>query len=108
VRPSRTTAMRELLAFVPDVVRLLYALSRDPRVPGRAKLAALGALAYVASPVDVLPDVVPVVGRLDDVWLVARALRFLVRTAGYDVVHELWGGSDDGFALMLVAAGVRR
>lgn len=106
--PGRGRALAELVAFLPDVVRLLWALARDPRVPRRAKLAAGGALAYVVSPIDVVPDVLPVIGRADDLWLLSRALRYLVRTAGYDLVRDLWSGSDDGFALVLVVAGVRR
>ena len=107
-RPRREGALRELVAFLPDVARLLVRVARDPRVPLRAKLVAGAAVAYVASPLDLVPDVLPVVGQLDDLWLVSRAVRHLVDAAGYELVRELWDGSDDGFALLLVVAGVRR
>lgn len=96
----------ELLRFLPDVGRLLADLARDDRVSLRTKALAFGTLAYVMSPVDVVPDFLGPLGKLDDIFLATRALRFLVQEAGYDVVHELWGGSDDGFALLLMVAGV--
>jgi uncharacterized membrane protein YkvA (DUF1232 family) len=107
-RPRRATTLRELVAFLPDVARLLARLARDERVPWRSKALAGAALAYLVSPVDLLPDVVPVLGQADDVWLAVRAVRSLVRSAGYDVVREHWSGSDDGFALLLVVAGIER
>ncbi|MFP5310367.1 MAG: YkvA family protein [Actinomycetes bacterium] len=107
-RPRRETTVRELLTFLPDVVRLLGRLVRDDRVPWQSKVLAGAALAYLVSPVDVIPDVVPVLGQADDLWLAVRAVRSLMRTAGYDVVHEHWSGSDDGFALLLVVAGIER
>lgn len=105
--PGRRPSPGELLRFLPDVARLLFALARDPRVPWYAKAAAVGAAAYVASPVDLVPDALPVLGQLDDAWLVAKALRFLLREAGQDVLVELWSGSDEGFAVLLWVAGVR-
>ena len=97
---------RESIALLPDLGRLLRALATDPRVPGRAKLVAGAAVAYVAGPVDLLPDVFAV-GGVDDVVVVLLAVRFLVATAGYDLVRELWTGTDDGFGLVIVLAGVR-
>ena len=98
----------ELATFLVDVGRLLWAVARDRRVPWPAKAVAAGTVAYVVSPVDLIPDFVPVLGQLDDVFLVARALRFLANSAGYDILREHWRGSDDGFTLLLVLAGVRR
>lgn len=108
VRDRHDTPLRELVSFLPDVATLLWRVARDPRVSWSAKALAAGAVLYVASPLDLVPDGIPVVGQLDDVWLVARALRHLFNTAGYDLVRELWPGSDDGFALLLVVAGIER
>lgn len=94
------------MAFVPDVAKLLGRLARDPRVPWYAKAAAAGAVVYVVSPIDLVPDLVPVLGQFDDLYVVARTLRLLFSSAGYDVVREHWSGSDDGFALLLVVAGI--
>ncbi len=97
----------ELLRFLPDVGRLLWAVARDARVPWYAKAAAAGAAAYVVSPVDLVPDVLPVLGQLDDVWIVAKALKFLLRETGVELLEELWPGTDEGFAVLLWVAGVR-
>ncbi|MDX1690916.1 MAG: DUF1232 domain-containing protein [Acidimicrobiia bacterium] len=82
-------------AALPNLVKLLYRLVRDPRVPRRRKIFALAALGYVASPYDVLPDFIPVVGAADDVLLVVTALHFLLQAAGEEVVEEHWDGDDD-------------
>jgi uncharacterized membrane protein YkvA (DUF1232 family) len=92
--------------MLPDVGRLLRALSRDPRVPWHAKVVAAAAAVYVASPVDLLPDVIPHVGGVDDLLAVLLAVRRLVTAAGYDVVREHWTGTDDGFGVLIVLAGV--
>lgn len=98
----------ELTRFVADAGRLLWRVARDPRVPWPAKVVAGGAMAYVVSPVDLVPDVIPGVGKLDDLYLLVRAVRYLANAAGYDLLHELWPGSEDGFALLLVLAGIDR
>jgi uncharacterized membrane protein YkvA (DUF1232 family) len=92
--------------MLPDLGRLLRSLARDPRVPWHAKAIAAGAAVYVASPVDVLPDVIPGVGGVDDLLVVLVAVRRLVAAAGYDVVREHWTGTDDGFGVVIVLAGV--
>lgn len=107
-RRRQESALRELGRFLPDVARLLYALARDPRVPWQVKAVSVGAVAYVLSPVDLVPDPFGKVGVIDDLWVTAKAVRFMVQRAGYDVVRELWPGSEDGFALLLVAAGIER
>lgn len=105
-REPRTVV--ELARFLADSGRLLWRVARDPRVPWGAKVVAGGAMAYVISPIDVIPDFLPGVGQLDDLFLLARAVRYLAGAAGYDLLHELWPGSDDGFALLLVLAGVKQ
>lgn len=107
-RARERESWRELVRFLPDVAKLLYRLARDERVPLPAKLVAGGAVAYVASPVDFIPDFIVGIGHLDDAFVVSRSLRFLAQEAGYDLLHELWPGSEDGFALMLMLAGIER
>jgi uncharacterized membrane protein YkvA (DUF1232 family) len=94
--------------LLPDLGRLLRALIRDPRTPRRAKVIAALAAGYIAAPIDVLPDVVPGVGGVDDLLLVLWAVRRLVAIAGYDLVRELWTGTDQGFALVVVFSGIDR
>lgn len=98
---------RELLRFLPDVVRLLGRLAKDNRVPWHAKLAAGGALAYLVSPIDLIPDFLPV-GQVDDIYVAIKTLRHLFHSAGYDVVHDAWPGTDEGFAALLLVVGLER
>jgi uncharacterized membrane protein YkvA (DUF1232 family) len=103
-RPTRLS--QEAVALLPDLARLLRALVADPRTPRRAKVVAAVAAAYVASPVDLLPDVIPSVGGIDDLFVVLGAIRYLVSAAGYDLIRELWTGNDAGFSLLIVFTGV--
>jgi uncharacterized membrane protein YkvA (DUF1232 family) len=80
---------------------LLTRLVRDERVPRRAKWPLLLLLPYLASPIDLIPDVIPVLGQLDDAAFVALALRRVVRLAGPSVVTELWPGSERGLRFVL-------
>jgi uncharacterized membrane protein YkvA (DUF1232 family) len=83
---------RELATLVPNLTRLFAGLVRDPRVPLRAKLV-LGATAlYLAMPIDVVPDFIPIAGSLDDAIVAAFALRFVVRASSPEIVAEHWPG----------------
>ena len=97
-----------VLGFVRDVILLLKDVAGDPRVSRSDKWIAVAAAAYLASPVDLIPDVIPVLGQLDDLGVAAVALRRLLSGAGYEVIHDLWRGSDEGLALLLALAGVQR
>ena len=96
-----------LLRILGDVVLLLKDLATDPRVPRADKIAAGLAAAYLVSPVDLIPDWLPGVGQADDVAVIMLAFRRLLAGAGYDVIYELWRGSDEGLALVLTLAGVQ-
>lgn len=96
---------RELAAFLPDCLVLLKRLIGDPRVPRRSKLWLWLLVPYLASPIDLIPDFLPVIGQLDDAALVVLAVRSVVRGAGRDVVAELWPGSPAGLAVLLRVAG---
>jgi uncharacterized membrane protein YkvA (DUF1232 family) len=80
---------------IPNMVKLLYRLLRDPRVPRRTKLVVGAAVAYLVSPIDLIPEFVPVIGFADDLLLMAFAINHMVETAGEDVVLEHWDGSRD-------------
>ncbi len=96
-----------VLEFVRDVILLLKDLAVDPRVPRVDKVIALAAAAYLVSPIDLVPDVIPVIGQIDDVGVTAFAVHRLLAGAGYDMIYELWRGSDEGFSLLLTLAGVQ-
>jgi uncharacterized membrane protein YkvA (DUF1232 family) len=98
-------AAREIARFVPDCVVLLRRLVRDPRVPRRAKVALTLLIPYLASPIDLIPDFLPVIGQLDDAALVVLALRHVVRQAGPEVVAERWPGSERGLRAVMRVAG---
>jgi uncharacterized membrane protein YkvA (DUF1232 family) len=104
---GRRSAARGLAGFIPDLLILVRGLLRDPRVP-RSRKFLLGALAlYLALPLDIVPDFIPVAGALDDVLLVAWVLRSLVKGAGRDVVEDNWRGPPESLALVFRAAGIR-
>ncbi|WFE47757.1 DUF1232 domain-containing protein [Verrucosispora sp. WMMD1129] len=84
--------MRDLAAFVPDCVTTVRRLRADPRVPRRAKIAVLIAAIWVASPVDLIPEFLPVIGPLDDIVVVALALRYAARRVPRDVILAAWPG----------------
>ena len=71
--------LKDLAGFLPACLTLLRRLRADSRVPRRAKLAVLVAGLWVLSPIDLIPEVLPVIGPLDDVVVVALALRYAAR-----------------------------
>lgn len=81
--------------LIPNLIKLLGRLVRDSRVPRRSKIIVGAALAYVASPVDLVPEFIPVAGVLDDVLLLAFSVNHLVTVAGEEVVLEHWDGPRD-------------
>ena len=96
-----------LLSLVSDVILLLKDLATDARVPLRDKVMAGAAAAYLVTPVDFVPDFIPVAGQADDLMIAVWAFRRLLGAAGYDVIYELWRGTDEGLALVLTLAGVQ-
>lgn len=100
------SAAAALLRLAADVVLLLKDLAADPRVPRGDKVVATLVAGYLVFPVDVIPDWLPIVGQLDDLAMLLMAVRRLLAGAGYDVIYELWRGTDEGLALILTLAGV--
>jgi uncharacterized membrane protein YkvA (DUF1232 family) len=98
---GRRTAAREVAALLPNLFVLFKGLLRDPRVPRRSKvLLAIGAM-WVASPIDLIPEFIPVLGPLDDAVVAALILRHLLRTAGREVVAEHWRGDPSTLTWLL-------
>ena len=98
---GRRSDARALAGFVPDCARLFKRLARDPRVPRQNKVGLALVAAYLAMPIDLVPDFIPVAGQLDDAILVAIVLRSLVRKAGSDVVTQHWPGPPSSLAVVL-------
>jgi len=89
---GRRTAAREVAALLPNLLSLFKGLIRDPRVPRGSKALLALAAAWVASPIDLIPEFIPFLGPLDDAVVAALVLRHLLRTAGREVVAEHWRG----------------
>jgi uncharacterized membrane protein YkvA (DUF1232 family) len=84
--------LRDLAAFIPDCVTTVRRLRKDPRVPRRAKIAIVFAGLWVASPIDLIPEFLPVIGPLDDIVVVALALRYAARQVPREVIMAAWPG----------------
>ncbi len=89
---GRKSAARELAALIPNLLRLFRGLIRDPRVPRGSKLLLVFAVVWIASPIDLVPEFIPVLGPLDDAVIAALVLRHVLKTAGPDVIREHWRG----------------
>ncbi len=83
---------RELARFLPACVTAVRRLRRHPAVPRSAKVALLVAGLWVLSPIDLIPEFLPVIGPLDDVVVVALALRYAARRVPRDVLLDAWPG----------------
>jgi uncharacterized membrane protein YkvA (DUF1232 family) len=92
VLAGRRTAAREVAVLLPNLALLFSDLIRDPRVPRSSKLLLLFGMAWIASPIDLIPEFVPFLGPLDDAVVAALILRHLVRSAGPRVVEDHWRG----------------
>jgi uncharacterized membrane protein YkvA (DUF1232 family) len=95
----------EAKQFVPDLVRLLRDLAREPDAGRAARTRIALLLVYLASPIDLIPDFIPVLGYADDVLVIALVLRSIARRAGPAAVESHWSGSDAGLRLLRQLAG---
>ncbi len=89
---GRQQDARALAGFIPDCIVLIRRLLRDDRVPRRRKLLLGALVAYLAMPLDLVPDFIPIVGQLDDAIIVALVLRSILRAGGPDLLREHWPG----------------
>lgn len=104
LRPRGVSAV-DMVRATPDVLRLLRALLADPTVPRRVRIALVGLLVWIVSPIDLIPEFVPVIGPLDDVILTVLVLRYVRRSLGIDALRERWPGSPEGFAALARLVG---
>lgn len=87
--------MKNLLMFLPNMVKLLANLLKDARVPTVEKTLFVAAIVYVISPLDFIPDVFPFIGQVDDVYVVALTLLRLINRTDESVVRDHWTGGGD-------------
>ena len=98
-RPDEAS-IPDLLRLLPDTVRLVRRLTKDRSLPRTTRWSVWVLLVYLASPLDLVPDFVPVIGYADDVIITSLVLRRLVRRAGPEKLAEHWPGTPEGLALL--------
>jgi uncharacterized membrane protein YkvA (DUF1232 family) len=101
-------AAKDLASVLPACVTTIRRLRKDPRVPRAAKVAVAIAGLWVLSPIDLIPEFLPVIGPLDDIVVVALALRFAARRVPHDAIREAWPADPAILERLLVPRRRRR
>ena len=107
-RQPEKTKLGDALRLVPDVIRLLRRLAADRTVPRAVRVWLVVLLAYLLSPIDLIPDFIPVIGYADDAIIVAVVLRFVTRHAGAAALDKHWPGTAQGLQALRSLAGIRK
>ena len=102
----RGALLTEALRLLPDVLRLIRRLTADPDLPRGVRIRLGALLVYLALPIDLIPDFIPVLGYADDAIIVTAVLRSVARRAGVSAVRAHWPGTDDGFAALARLTGL--
>jgi uncharacterized membrane protein YkvA (DUF1232 family) len=105
-RHPDTVTMRKALRLLPDLTRLIRRLAADKTVPTGVRIRLVLLLIYLASPIDLVPDFIPLIGYADDAVIVALVLRSVLRRAGPDALQRNWHGTPAGFQLIHRLAGI--
>jgi uncharacterized membrane protein YkvA (DUF1232 family) len=100
--------LQQALRLLPDLLRLLRRLASDRSLPRGVRVRLWLLLAYLAIPIDVIPDFIPVLGYADDAIIVTAVLRSVVRRAGLEALHRHWPGTDDGLTAVIRLCGLAR
>ena len=104
VRPRGVPA-GELLRLIPDVVRLGRDLVVDPTTPRGVRIALVVLVAWLVSPIDLIPDFIPVLGPIDDAVVAVLVLRYVRRRLGGDELRRRWRGTPEGFEALTRVIG---
>ena len=102
---SKQEIIKEAVLLVPNLAKLLFRLLLDKRVSRKRRMVMALVAGYVASPIDLIPDFIPVLGSLDDVFVLAFAVDYLLEASPPEVVEELWDGSEDSLEIVRGIAG---
>ncbi|GIH14457.1 YkvA family protein [Rugosimonospora africana] len=105
VRP-KGPLLAEAVRILPDLLRLLRRLAGDSSLPRGVRIRLVLLMVYLAVPIDLIPDFIPVLGYADDAIIAAAVLRAVVRRAGIGAVRRHWPGTDDGFAALCRLTGL--
>lgn len=100
--------LAEAVRLLPDLLRLLRRLAADSKLPRGVRARIVLLMVYLALPIDLIPDFLPVVGYADDAIIVAFVLRSVVRRAGIEAVRAHWPGTESGFAALARLTGFHR
>jgi uncharacterized membrane protein YkvA (DUF1232 family) len=103
---GRREDARALAGFIPDCIVLVSRLARNPDISRPRRAILFLVLAYLALPIDLVPDFLPGIGQLDDAVLLGLALRLVVHAGGTQIVREEWPGPEASLTLVLRAAGL--
>ena len=106
VATPRDVELRAVARLVPDVLRLLRALATDRTLPRSVRLRICLLIVYLALPIDLIPDFVPVIGYADDVIITILVLRSAVRRVGNEALDRLWTGTPSGLDALRTVAGL--
>jgi len=98
-KPDELT-LRDAVRLVPDLLRLIKRLAGDRSLPRGARVRLVLLLGYLAMPIDLVPDFIPVLGYADDVVIVALVLRSVVRAAGPEALERHWPGTPEGLQVV--------
>lgn len=104
-KPQKVDLM-DMARLLPDLLRLLKRLATDPSMPRSVRVTLVLLLAFVASPIDIIPDFIPFIGFADDVILVALVLRWVTRRAGTVALTQHWPGTPEGLAAVRRVCGL--
>lgn len=104
-KPDELT-VKDVLRLLPDLVRMLRRLAGDKTLPGGVRVRLWLLLAYLALPIDLVPDFIPVIGYADDAVIVALTLRSVARRAGPEALEKHWPGTPDGLAAVRRLGGL--
>jgi uncharacterized membrane protein YkvA (DUF1232 family) len=104
IRP-RDVNTRELVGIIPDILRLVRDLVVDPSTPGGVRASLVILLVWLVSPIDLVPEFIPVLGPIDDVIVTVVVLRFVRGRLGSGALRDRWRGTDDGFRVLTALAG---
>ncbi len=96
----KDTSLGDLVRIVPDVLRLVRGIIGDRTAPLGTRVAVVGLLVWLVSPIDLIPEFIPVLGPLDDVVVAVLVLRYARRRLGEDDFRRRWPGTDDGYTLL--------
>ncbi|HZP90990.1 MAG TPA: DUF1232 domain-containing protein [Actinomycetota bacterium] len=106
VLAGRRSRARELVALVPNLLTLFRGLIRDRRVPRSSKLWLLLGLVWILSPVDLIPEFIPIAGPLDDAIVAGLVLRHVLRRSGRSVIADHWKGDPATLNAVIRLAGM--